>query len=162
TLKDSPDVLFTLDQPYSNHNGGNIVFGPDGFLYAGFGDGGSAGDPGKRAQDTGVLFGKMLRIDVEGGEPYAIPSDNPFGGSTTAKKEIFAYGLRNPWRFSFDRKTGDLWVGDVGQDAWEEVDVVTRGGNYGWSVREGLVCYNAATCASSGFVDPIVVYPHTE
>ena len=136
------EVLF-VDQPYSNHNGGNLVFGPDGYLYIGLGDGGSGGDPHGNAQSLRTLLGKMLRIDPRpsGDAPYGIPPDNPFVDTPGARPEIWAYGLRNPWRYSFDRSTGDLWIGDVGQSAWEEVDrqpASSDGGeNYGWNVREG-------------------------
>ena len=117
--------LLVVDQPYSNHNGGNLVFGPDGYLYIGLGDGGSGGDPQGNGQSLSTLLGKMLRIDPTpfGDRPYRIPTDNPFVGHVAARPEIWAYGLRNPWRYSFDRLTGDLWIGDVGQSAWEEVDV---------------------------------------
>jgi uncharacterized repeat protein (TIGR03806 family) len=154
----SEQVLLTLEQPYVNHNGGHVAFGPDGILYAGFGDGGSGGDPQNRAQNTQVLFGKILRIDVDSGTPYAIPADNPFA-SGGGRGEIWAFGLRNPWRFSFDRATGDLWAGDVGQDAYEEVDRIVRGGNYGWNRKEGLHCYGTATCAGS-YLDPVAEYDH--
>ncbi len=157
----TPNVL---DQPFVNHNGGNILFGPDGFLYAGFGDGGSGGDPGNRSQDTALFFGKMLRLDVDtvpAGQRYGIPPTNPFKNGGGAP-EIFAYGLRNPWRWSFDRATGELWVGDVGQDLWEEVDLVKVGGNYGWHIREGMHCYPpGATCTQGALIDPIVEYNHT-
>lgn len=156
--------LLTFDQPYTNHNGGNIAFGPDGMLYAGFGDGGSAGDPHGNGQNKNVLLGKMLRLDVDvdasSGAPFAIPKDNPFAGGG-GKPEIFAWGLRNPWRFSFDRERGDLWVGDVGQNAWEEVDKVVLGGNYGWGTREGNHCFGAATCANVG-LPPVVEYGRSE
>jgi glucose/arabinose dehydrogenase len=152
--------LVTFDQPYTNHNGGNIAFGPDALLYAGFGDGGAAGDPHGNGQDKNTLLGKMLRLDVDHGSPFAIPSDNPFA-SGGGKPEIFAYGLRNPWRFSFDRERGDLWVGDVGQGAWEEVDKVVLGGNYGWGTREGNHCFGAATCANLG-LPPVVEYGRAE
>jgi uncharacterized repeat protein (TIGR03806 family) len=153
-------LILSLHQPYSNHNGGNILFGPDGYLYIGFGDGGSGGDPQGNGQNTDVLLGKMLRIDVDGGSPYAVPADNPFVGVDGAD-EIYAYGLRNPWRWSFDRETGDLWVGDVGQDAWEEVDRVERGGNYGWNAKEGTHCYDARSpCDDPQWIDPLVDYSH--
>jgi uncharacterized repeat protein (TIGR03806 family) len=157
---DSEVRLLTLSQPYSNHNGGNIAFGPDGYLYIGFGDGGSGGDPQGNGQNTGTWLGSLLRIDVDNGSPYAIPGDNPFSGGG-GLPEIYAWGLRNPWRWSFDHDTGDLWVGDVGQGTWEEVDHVQLGGNYGWNIREGMHCYNAASCDSTGLVDPIVEYSHT-
>lgn len=161
TAANSPEILLTLDQPFENHNGGHIAFGKDGYLYIAFGDGGSGGDPGKRAQNINVLFGKILRIDVNSGAPYAIPQDNPFVGRADAKAEIYAYGLRNPWRFSFDRSTGDLWAGDVGQDKFEEIDRIQKGGNYGWNIKEATSCYNAATCANN-FIEPVASYPHSE
>ncbi len=154
--------ILTIEQPFSNHNGGWIAFGPDGFLYAGFGDGGSGGDPLHNGQNLDVLLGKMLRIDPSNSATYAVPADNPFVGVASTRPEIWAYGLRNPWRWSFDRGTGQHWVGDVGQNAYEEVDVVTRGGNYGWNTREGLHCYGADTCASTGFVDPVAEYTHAD
>lgn len=140
------DVL-RVDQPYSNHNGGNLVFGPDGFLYIGLGDGGSAGDPEDNAQDLTSLLGKMLRIDPRpsGGRPYSVPSDNPFPGDDDARPEIWALGLRNPWRYSFDRETGDMWIGDVGQSDREEIDVVSAGSpggtNFGWDGYEGTLAF---------------------
>jgi glucose/arabinose dehydrogenase len=160
------EVLF-VDQPYSNHNGGNLVFGPDGYLYIGLGDGGSGGDPHGNAQSLGTLLGKMLRIDPRpaDGAPYRIPADNPFVTTPGARPEIWAYGLRNPWRYSFDRATGDLWIGDVGQSAWEEVDrqpaSSTGGENYGWNVREGSHPYTAGGSAP-GAVDPVFDYPHSD
>jgi glucose/arabinose dehydrogenase len=157
------EVLLVVNQPYANHNGGLVTFGPDGMLYIGLGDGGSGGDPLGNGQDSTTLLGSILRIDVDGGAPYAIPNDNPFVNDAAARKEIWAYGLRNPWRFSFDRATGDLYIGDVGQNAWEEIDVVpagTGGVNLGWNVMEGLHCYNAATCNESGLTLPVVEYPH--
>jgi glucose/arabinose dehydrogenase len=136
--------VLEVDQPYSNHNGGHLAFGPDGFLYVGLGDGGSGGDPEDNAQDLGTLLGKMLRIDPRGGgggRPYGVPSDNPFAGREGARPEVWAFGLRNPWRYSFDAETGDLWIGDVGQDSREEIDVQaarsTGGENYGWDAFEG-------------------------
>lgn len=137
--------LLTISQPFSNHNGGHLAFGPDGFLYIGTGDGGSGGDPQNRAQDLGSLLGKILRIDVDRGEPFAIPDGNPFAGDPAAREEIWAYGLRNPWRFTFDRLTGDLFIGDVGQNAIEEIDFQPArsagGENYGWRVMEGSQCF---------------------
>jgi glucose/arabinose dehydrogenase len=155
-------VLLTVPQPYPNHKGGMVEFGPDGFLYIALGDGGSGGDPGNRGQNTSELLGKMLRIDVDHGAPYGIPRDNPFvaGGG---RPEIFAHGLRNPWRFSFDRQTGDLWAADVGQHKWEEIDVVVRGGNYGWKVMEGTHCFAPAEgCVQTGLVQPVAEYGHEE
>lgn len=166
----SETILLEQAQPFANHNGGNIAFGPDGYLYIGLGDGGSANDPFNNAQDTATLLGSLLRIDVDGGVPYAIPPDNPFAGSadcTTGCPEIYAWGLRNPWRFSFDTGSpaGELWLGDVGQNAWEEVDRIVLGGNYGWPCREGNNI-NAdtvdPTCQQPGtFQAPVVEYPHT-
>lgn len=158
---DSEAEVLRLVQPFANHNGGGIGFGPDGYLYIGFGDGGSAGDPQGNGQNTETLLGTMLRIDVDGGSPYAIPADNPFdqGGG---RPEIFAWGLRNPWRWSFDRATGQLWVGDVGQNQWEEIDLVVRGGNYGWNIREGAHCYNASSCNGASLIDPVAEYSHAE
>jgi uncharacterized repeat protein (TIGR03806 family) len=157
----SEQVLLTLSQPYENHNGGNILFGPDGYLYIGFGDGGSGGDPMQNGQNLNVLFGKMLRINVDSGTPYSIPASNPFamGGG---KPEIYAWGLRNPWRWSFDRGTGDLWMGDVGQNQFEEVDRIELGGNYGWNTTEGLHCYGTMPCARGGITDPLVEYDHSQ
>jgi glucose/arabinose dehydrogenase len=163
-------VILALKQPYANHNGGNLAFGKDGYLYIGFGDGGSAGDPGNRAQNLDVLLGKMLRIDVNGTTSttqYRIPASNPFVGKT-GRDEIWEYGLRNPWRFSFDKVTGDLWIGDVGQNSWEEVDHGTnksngpgRALNWGWRVMEGLHCYNPSSgCSTTGKALPLTEYSH--
>jgi glucose/arabinose dehydrogenase len=155
------DIL-VVDQPYANHNGGNLVFGPDGFLYVGLGDGGSGGDPQGNGQSLGTLLGKMLRIDprLSDGVPYGVPSDNPFVGRQEARPAIWAYGLRNPWRYSFDRLTGDLWIGDVGQNAWEEVDRQPAGSsggeNYGWNLVEGRHPY--AGDAPAGAVPPVFEY----
>ncbi len=162
----SEEVLLVIDQPFSNHNGGQIAFGPDGFLYIGTGDGGSGGDPQGNAQNPSTLLGKMLRIDVEGGAtPYAIPPGNPFAGNAGSRGEIWAMGLRNPWRFSFDRGTGDLYIGDVGQGSFEEVDfqpASSAGGeNYGWNVVEGNSCYGGTACNPSDFVPPVAVYDHS-
>ena len=152
--------LLVVAQPYPNHKGGMVEFGLDGFLYIGLGDGGSGGDPENRGQNTMEWLGKLLRIDVDRGMPYAIPTDNPFAGGG-GRPEIFAYGLRNPWRFSFDRQTGDLWAADVGQNAWEEIDVVKRGGNYGWRVMEGTHCFLPRDgCARDGLVPPVAEYGH--
>ncbi|MFC9859194.1 MULTISPECIES: PQQ-dependent sugar dehydrogenase [unclassified Streptomyces] len=146
---DTRRTVLTQTQPYSNHNGGDIKFGPDGYLYIAFGDGGSGGDPHGNGQNLDTLLGKMVRIDPSGGEPYAIPSDNPFVGDPNAKGEIWAYGLRNPWRFSFDAGTGDLLIGDVGQSAWEEIDWAPAnsggGENYGWSQMEGSHPFRGGT-----------------
>ena len=157
----SESVLLEVPQPYSNHNGGMIAFGPDGMLYVALGDGGSSGDPRRHGQNVDTLLGTILRIDVtepEGGAPYAIPADNPFAGRDDARGEIWAFGLRNVWRFSFDRETGDLWAGDVGQNALEEVDLVRRGGNYGWNAMEGSRCFRSASCDASIFEAPVMEY----
>jgi glucose/arabinose dehydrogenase len=162
----SERVILTVTQPYSNHNGGQLVFGPDGMLYIGLGDGGSGGDPLGNGQDPSTLLGSILRIDVDGGTPYAIPADNPLVSVAGARDEIWAYGLRNPWRFSFDRETGDLYIGDVGQGAWEEVDVQPAesggGENYGWNVMEGAHCYNASSCDQTELILPVLEYSHSE
>jgi glucose/arabinose dehydrogenase len=145
-------------QPFSNHNGGQIVFGPDGMLYIGLGDGGSGNDPENNGQNLGTLLGSLLRIDVSG-DAHSIPPDNPFVGRQGARAEIWAYGLRNPWRFSFDSVTGDLWLADVGQNTREEVNVITRGGNYGWRIMEGAECRGGGTnCDMSGLQPPIIDY----
>lgn len=156
------EILGPFEQPYTNHDGGDVHFGNDGFLYLSFGDGGSGGDPLGHGQSTDGFFSKILRVDVDGGDPYAIPAGNPFknGGGEPA---TFAYGLRNPFRFSVDRATGEVWVGDVGQGAWEEIDAkVVAGGNYGWNTREGKHCYNPMTnCPTAGLIDPIYDYDHS-
>ena len=163
----SEAIVLTIDHPtFSNHNGGQLAFGPDGYLYIGTGDGGSAGDPNGNGQNTNVLLAKVLRIDVESGAtPYAIPGSNPVITPTPSRGEIWAYGLRNPWRFSFDRSTGDLYIGDVGQNNYEEVDfqpAASSGGqNYGWNIMEGLHCYNATTCNMSGLTLPVLEYDHS-
>ncbi len=157
---DSEAVTLEVDQPYSNHNGGMIAFGPDGMLYVALGDGGSGGDPLGNGQSLGTLLGSILRIDVRQGAPYVTPADNPFVGRPGARGEIWAYGLRNPWRFSFDTETGELWTGDVGQDAVEEVNIVRRGANYGWNVMEGSSCFRAASCEASGMEAPVTEYDH--
>lgn len=158
---DNEKVIIEVAQPYNNHNGGQIAFGPDGMLYIAMGDGGSAGDPLNSGQDTSTLLGNILRVDVDGGDPYAIPSDNPFANKTDqGKPEIYAWGLRNPWKMSFDRETGTLWSGDVGQGEREEVNIIERGGNYGWKVREGDLCYRNNPDCDKPFVEPVVVYDH--
>ncbi|TAJ21519.1 MAG: glucose dehydrogenase [Dehalococcoidia bacterium] len=163
---DKSSALLVLEQaqPFANHNGGAIRFGPDGLLYLGLGDGGSGGDPQGNGQNLGTLLGKIIRLDVRNssiGEPYRIPADNPFVDRAGAKGEVWAYGLRNPWRMSFDRATGALWVADVGQGEVEEIDVVRRGDNLGWRVMEGDRCYGASTCNRTGLVLPVTQYTHT-
>ena len=153
-------VLVLIPQPYPNHKGGMIAFGPDGYLYIGMGDGGSGGDPQNRAQNKDELLGKLLRIDVNSRVPYGIPGDNPYVRGEE-RPEVFAKGLRNPWRFSFDRETGDLWLADVGEDRWEEVNVVRKGGNYGWRVMEGFHCYDLQDpCRKENFIPPVLEYDH--
>jgi glucose/arabinose dehydrogenase len=152
-------ILLIIPQPFANHNGGMIEFGPDGFLYIGMGDGGSGGDPFGAGQNIENLLGKMLRIDVDNGDPYKVPTDNPFFGPTPGRDEIYAVGFRNPFRFSFDRQTGALYAGDVGQNRLEEVDIVVKGGNYGWSIMEGSSCFNPVlNCDRRGLVLPIAEY----
>ena len=157
----SERILLTVAQPFSNHNGGQLAFGPDGYLYIALGDGGSEGDPMGNGQNLQALLGKILRIDVNGssgGRPYAIPPDNPFAAGGGAA-EIFAYGFRNPWRFSFDSATGTLYAGDVGQASFEEVDIVQKGANYGWNIMEGSHCFAPATgCNMTGLTLPINDY----
>ena len=161
----SGQVLLTVSQPFSNHNGGSLVFGPDGYLYIGMGDGGSGGDPSNYGQNINSLLGKMLRIDVDGGTPYAIPAGNPFAGATPGADEIWATGMRNPWKFSFDRITGDLWIADVGQNAIEEINKATStvaGLNYGWRCYEGNSPYNTSGCsAASNYTFPVAPYTHS-
>ena len=159
--------VLRIDQPAANHNGGQLQFGPDGYLYIGMGDGGSAGDPWDNAENLQSLLGKMLRIKVSGEATYAIPPDNPFVGRDDARLEIWAYGLRNPWRFSFDRATGDMYIADVGQNKWEEVDFQPAdspgGEHYGWNTMEGNHCYDPPEgCDTSGKVLPVWEYPHPE
>ncbi|OGW41395.1 MAG: glucose dehydrogenase [Nitrospirae bacterium GWD2_57_9] len=159
----SEQQLLVVAQPFPNHNGGQLAFGPDRFLYIGMGDGGSADDPNRNGQNPGVLLGKILRIDVETRlDAYTIPGTNPFASRPGYRPEIWALGLRNPWRFSFDRLTGDLYMADVGQDKYEEVNfqpaASTGGENYGWNIMEGRHCFKAATCDRSGLTLPIVEY----
>ncbi|MFK7812189.1 MAG: sorbosone dehydrogenase family protein [Maribacter sp.] len=154
-------ILLSIPQPFANHNGGQLAFGPDGYLYIAAGDGGSGGDPQGNAQNLGNLLGKILRIDVNNTQndlAYAIPSDNPFLDNTSARQEIYAYGLRNPWRFSFDVQSNLLWAGDVGQNAIEEIDIIVNGGNYGWNVLEGTNCFNSETCDFNAFIAPVFGY----
>ena len=157
----SEKIIMEIGQPYSNHNGGQVTFGPDGYLYVGLGDGGSGGDPRGHGQNLRTLLGTILRIDVstldEVGS-YAVPPDNPFIGVQGARPEIWAYGLRNPWRFSFDRETGDLWTGDVGQNKLEEIDIIKPGANYGWNIVEGSLCFRDSPCSSEGLEPPVAEY----
>ncbi|HYC93092.1 MAG TPA: PQQ-dependent sugar dehydrogenase [Thermoanaerobaculia bacterium] len=156
-------ILF-IDQPYPNHNGGQLQFGPDGYLYIGMGDGGSAGDPENRAQNRTTLLGKMLRIDINA-DTYTVPPTNPYVSNGAGRPEIWALGLRNPWRFSFDRETGDLWIADVGQGQWEEVSFQPAssigGENYGWDIMEGTHCFGATNCTRTSLVDPVIEYHHS-
>ena len=162
--------ILAVDQPYANHNGGALAFGPDGLLYVSLGDGGSADDPQGNGQRLDTLLGKILRIDITPGPgsvtPYQIPAGNPFVGRSGARAEIWLFGLRNPWRMAFDRATGDLWIGDVGQGAWEEVDVARAGGgglNFGWDVMEGRHCHEPATgCSTDGLTMPVAEYGHDQ
>ncbi|MEM6284172.1 MAG: PQQ-dependent sugar dehydrogenase, partial [Chloroflexota bacterium] len=159
---ESGDIIFRTAQPYANHNGGHIDFGPDGFLYISVGDGGSAGDPLNSGQQPDTLLGTLLRIDVDSGLPYAIPESNPFVGSTFGAEEVWAYGLRNVWRFSFDRTTGDMYMGDVGQNRWEEVNYqpAGQGGqNYGWNIMEGTNPFSGAAIPAD-LTGPIAEYQH--
>jgi glucose/arabinose dehydrogenase len=159
-------VILTAAQPFPNHNGGQVTFGPDGFLYLGLGDGGGGGDPHNRGQDLSDFLGSILRIDVRTSDPYTVPPDNPFLQS--AVPEVWSYGLRNPWRFSFDRATGDLYIADVGELSWEEVDISTaatgagRGANYGWNIMEGTHCFQASGCDQNGLTLPVLEYGHGE
>jgi glucose/arabinose dehydrogenase len=162
----SERIILKAVQPFSNHNGGQVAFGPDGFLYLGLGDGGGGGDPNNRGQDLSDFLGSILRIDVRTGDPYAVPPDNPFLQSTVP--EVWSYGLRNPWRFSFDRATGDLYIADVGELSWEEVDVSPaaagggRGANYGWNIMEGRHCFLTSGCDQNGLTLPVLEYGHQE
>lgn len=162
----SEKKLLGVAQPFSNHNGGGLAFGPDGYLYIALGDGGSAGDPLGNAQALNSLLGKLLRIDVDNGEPYAIPADNPYTGSGEVYQEIWASGLRNPWRIAFDKPTGDLYIADVGQAAWEEINVVasgTPGGmNFGWKRLEGMHEYDGSIALPQNYLPPVAEYSHSE
>jgi glucose/arabinose dehydrogenase len=162
----SEEVLMVVPQPYQNHNGGPIEFGNDGYLYIAFGDGGARNDPKANGQNRSQLLGSILRIDVDQKSEnvaYKVPADNPFVGVEGVRPEIYAYGFRNPWRIAFDRKTGKLWCADVGQDLWEEVNVVSKGGNYGWSVREGAYTFGNRTpgADSANAIDPVWAYDHS-
>ncbi len=165
---ESEQVVLTQEQPYPNHNGGMLAFGPDNYLYIGFGDGGGQGDPSGNGQSLDTWLGKILRIEVDpdytDGEPYVVPDDNPFVSDSEAQPEIWAYGLRNPWRFSFDRETGDLWIGDVGQNEYEEVTrlpAAEGGANLGWNVVEGPACYADENCDPAAFAGPAFSYTHS-
>jgi glucose/arabinose dehydrogenase len=176
TVTAAPDVadpasdltILSVEQPFSNHNGGQVAFGPDGMLYIGMGDGGGeGGDPLRHGQNRATLLGSLLRIDVDAASPYAIPPDNPFVADPSAAPETWAYGLRNPWRFSFDRHTGDLYIGDVGQDSREEISfqpAASPGGeNYGWKVMEGTACFSPRNgCSQAGLVPPVLDYTHAD
>ncbi len=163
----SETILLTYDQPYRNHNGGKVVFGPDGYLYIAVGDGGSGGDPQNNGQDRTTLLGKILRIDLNtasGNRKYGIPPDNPYASNTKGfREEIYAYGLRNPWRISFDEETGRLWAADVGQNKIEEVDIIVSGGNYGWRIMEASDCFKpSANCDTTGLILPVHEYTHDD
>jgi glucose/arabinose dehydrogenase len=164
----SEQVILTADQPYPNHNGGQVLFGPDGLLYLGLGDGGAANDPEGRGQNLSDLLGSILRLDVHSGAAYIVPPDNPFVAQAGAQPEVWSYGLRNPWRFSFDRATGDLYIADVGQDRWEEVDVAPASGgsgkglNYGWNIMEGFHCLSGDQCDQTGLTLPVLAYGHNQ
>ena len=161
----SAKLVIMIEQPFANHNGGLVIFGPDSMLYIGMGDGGSGGDPYGHGQNRATLLGKMLRLDVDRGDPYAVPRDNPFVGRAGMRGEIWAYGLRNPWRFCFDPPTGLLYIADVGQNLWEEIDVAgaARAGlDYGWNVMEGDHCYRSRDCDQTGRVAPAVEYHHDD
>ena len=162
----SEEILLEVRQPWGNHNGCDLIFGPDGYLYASFGDGGGAGDPQGNGQDLGTLLATIIRIDVDrrgADRPYGIPPDNPFVDHDGARPEIWAWGLRNVWRMSFDPETGDLWAGDVGQNAWEEIDLIVRGGNYGWNIREGAHDFRVpAGGTPEDLIDPAAEYSRRE
>jgi glucose/arabinose dehydrogenase len=159
---ESEEIILEIPQPYWNHNGGTIVFGPDGYLYIGMGDGGDGGDPHQNGQNTNTLLGKILRIDVdkrEQGRNYAVPEDNPMAGLEGTRDEIWALGIRNVWRIAFDRQTGDLWAGDVGQNLWEEIDIIEKGGNYGWNLREGMHPFVEKGKSEGSAPDPLFIEP---
>jgi glucose/arabinose dehydrogenase len=158
-------IITAPHSTYDNHNGGLLSFGPDGMLYAGLGDGGGGGDPLGNGQNFNSILASLIRIDVDHGDPYAIPANNPFVGQANHRGEVWAKGLRNPWRYTFDKPSGLLYIADVGQNAHEEVDVVpaaSGGLNYGWNITEGFSCYNAGTCSKTGLTDPVLDYPHTD
>jgi glucose/arabinose dehydrogenase len=170
-LPATEEVILEVEEPYWNHNGGTVVFGPDGMLYLSIGDGGAANDPHGYGQDLSTLLAKVIRIDVSGSGKilYTVPADNPFVGVENARPEIWAYGLRNIWRMSFDRENGDLWAGDVGQNKWEEIDLVVKGGNYGWNKREGAHPFGGQKRGSKpeedtsdSMIDPVAEYGHRE
>ncbi len=158
----SEKIILDVEQPYTNHNGGQIAFGPDNYLYIALGDGGSGGDPLNNGQNLNTLLGSILRIDVDTDTPYIIPKDNPFfNNSNGFREEIYAYGLRNPWRFSFDFETNTIWAGDVGQNRIEEIDIIESGKNYGWKIMEGSECYSPSSdCNQTGLTQPIFEYGH--
>jgi glucose/arabinose dehydrogenase len=159
----SEEVLMVIPDKYWNHNGATLLFGPDGYMYIGLGDGGMGGDPDRNGQNLGELWGKILRIDVDNKDPgleYAIPKDNPFVGKEGARGEVWAYGIRNIWRMAFDRATGVLWAADVGQDIWEEIDLIVKGGNYGWNLREGFHPFKNGSDARPDLIEPIHEYHH--
>jgi glucose/arabinose dehydrogenase len=164
----SEQVILTADQPYANHNGGQLTFGPDGLLYLGLGDGGAGNDPEGRAQSLSDLLGSILRVDVQTGTSYTVPADNPFVGQAGVQPEVWSYGLRNPWRFSFDRATGDLYIADVGETRYEEVDVAPsaagggKGTNFGWNIMEGAHCLTGVACDQTGLTLPVFEYGHDQ
>lgn len=163
----SEQILFTVPQPYKNHNAGDLNFGPDGYLYVSLGDGGNGGDPEDRAQNGKTLLGKILRLDVNSGNPYAIPPDNPFVNDTSVLDEVWSLGWRNPWRFSFDPQNGDMWVGDVGQNKYEEISMepatANGGGNYGWRCLEGFQTFNSTGCGpAASYLPPVFTYAHAD
>jgi glucose/arabinose dehydrogenase len=163
----SEQVVLSIPQPFSNHNGGMLAFGPDGKLYIGTGDGGSGGDPQGNGQNRNSLLGKLLRVSIDDNGQLSVPPDNPFVGQAGTRGEIWSYGLRNPWRFSFDRSTGDLYLADVGQNAREEVDVAGaaqrgKGANFGWNIMEGSACYGSASCDRDGLTLPVLDYSHAD